>query len=253
MIASDIQLRDLLERLTHNERRTQALESLLLHEARFGGPTHETPTPGGVDTPRPPIKPKKPVAHADIIVASLDDAIWSVSPDGSQVYHIAGGVERVFGRPAADFLARPGLWFDIAQDADRTVLRDAFHRLPQTDALDIEVAIRVGTGLPRWVNLRGRLVRGADGVPIRVDGIATDVSERVKTERTGLAILAALGPRTGAELLNAAAEQLAKGLDVRAAVIAATHPDPGTVLTLAAWGGRPSSESHSRSLRTPRL
>jgi signal transduction histidine kinase/PAS domain-containing protein len=236
MIASELQLRELVERLSHNERRTQALESLLLHEARFGGPAHETPTPGGEQTPLPPLKARKPTGRAEQIVASLDDVLWSASPDGSKVEYMAGGVERVFGRPAADFLARPGLLFDIAHDSDRDSLHETFRHLPRTGSFEIAYAVRTGLGSPRWVNLRGRLVNGIDGAPSRVDGIATDITAKVKTDRTGLSILTALGPRTGAELLNAAVEQLAIGLDVRAAVIAAAHPaDPRTVLTLAAW------------------
>lgn len=236
MIAAELQLRELVERLSHNERRTQALESLLLHEARFGGPSHETPTPGSADTPLPPLKVRKATGRAEQIAASLEDVLWSASPDGSEVEYMAGGSERVFGRPAADFLARRGLLFDIAHDSDRDSLREAFRHLPRTGSFEIAYAIRAGTGSPRWVNLRGRLVNGIDGAPSRVDGIATDISAKVKPDRAGLSILTALGPRTGAELLNAAVEQLAIGLDLRAAVIAAAHPaDPRTVLTLAAW------------------
>lgn len=249
MIASDLQLRELVERLSHNERRTQALESLLLHEERFGVPVHETPTP--VDTPRPLNKLKKTAAsHAEIVpsavVASLDDAIWSVSPDGTQVYHLAGGVERTFGRPASDFLVRPRLWFDIADDTDRNALSESFRNLPQTEAFELDYAIRTGSGSLRWVKSRGRLIRGHDGTPLRVDGIALDITARVKTEHTGLAILEAIGPRTGADLLHAAVEHLAKGFDAKAAVIAAAHPaDPRTVLSLAAWIDGRQAESFS--------
>ena len=204
-------------------------------------PTNETPTVMGVETPWPKNKLRKATtAHPGIVpenvVASLDDAIWSVSPDGSRVYHLAGGVDRTFGRPAGDFFARPSLWFDIAADGDRAALRDAFHQLPHTGAFHLEYAIKARSGSLRWVNARGRLIRAADGTPISVDGITTDSTVRTKTERTGLAMLEAIGPRIGADLLNSAVEHLAKGFDARAAVIAAAHPaDHRVVQSLAAW------------------
>jgi signal transduction histidine kinase len=220
------------------ERRVQTLETLM----RVGAPLHETPTPGGVDTPRHKFK-RAAATHSEIIpsavVSSLDEAIWSVSPDGSQVHHMAGGVERTFGRSAIDFFSRPGFWFDIAAEHDRETLRDAFHHLAHTDAFQIEYAVKAAGGSLRWVHSRGRLIRSNDGTPLRVDGIT---SVRSRSEHAGLAILEAIGPRTGADLLNAAVEHLANGFDARAAIIASAHAaEPHAARTLAAWiDGRPA-------------
>ena len=54
-ITLDILRIELLDRMARTERRTQALESLLLRDGGFASPTaplYETPTPTGVETPR---------------------------------------------------------------------------------------------------------------------------------------------------------------------------------------------------------
>ena len=242
----DILRSELLDRLSQTEQRTQALEAMLLLERepfRKSAPLHETPTPTGNETPRRPLKLAKPLELSPrtesvpaAVIASLDDAIWSTTPDGERVYVLAGGVERTFGRPAQDFLERPGLWFDIVPEDDRASLRAAFRQLTHTGQFQIEHAIKTPSGAARWVASRAKLVRSDNGLPLRVDGITTDVSARTRTERTGLAILEAIGPLTGQSFLEAAVEQLAKGFNSRAAVVAIPDPvEPHAAHTVAAW------------------
>jgi signal transduction histidine kinase/PAS domain-containing protein len=242
MTTSNLQLRELVERLSQNEQRTQALEAMLLHEARYSAPLHETPTQAGIDTPWPLHKPKKipPAPQADAlssaIIASLDEVIWSTSPDGMQVYHLAGGVERTFGRPAAEILTRPGLWFELAAEPDRPSVREAYHQLAATGGFQLEYAVKTAAGSLRSVVSRGRLIRADDGTPLRVDGITTDSTTQNRTAQVALAILESLGSRTGSQFLTAAVEQLAKGFHSRAALIAVYDAvDPNALRTASAW------------------
>ena len=248
MNASDLPLdalrRELFDRLARTEQRTQALESMLLHEAhpfaRHIAPLHETPTPAGVETPRPRAKRAIPAPQADTIpaavIASLEDAIWSTSPDGDRVYHLFGGVERTYGRTAREFQERPGLWFESVPVEDRPALQDAFRQLPITGSFQLEHATKLPGGALRWVLTRGRLVRSEEGLPLRVDGITTNVTTRTKTERAGLALFEAIGPLSGVPFLEAAVEHLAKAFVARAAVVAIPDPvDPHIARTVATW------------------
>ncbi|HEY3788969.1 MAG TPA: ATP-binding protein, partial [Urbifossiella sp.] len=118
------------------------------------------------------------------VIGSLDEAIWSTSPDGKQFYLLTGGVESTFARPAQDFFDRPGLWFDLILESERAALQDAFREIIHTEHFLLNYAIRTPTGEARHLMSRGRLVRSADGEPLRVDGITRIIpeNERIASE-----------------------------------------------------------------------
>ncbi|MDB5312491.1 MAG: Blue-light-activated protein [Gemmataceae bacterium] len=257
-------LRETLDRLDRQERRTASLEAVLLHSAPPTGHTADTPTVGHetpLPLPRPPKRPGGPFRPATAdgrdapgrptrsrgavpaeVLASLEDVIWSISPDGELVFSLAGGVERTFGRAANEFIERPGLWLEVVPDDDRTALRTALRHLPATDGFTLEHRVETPAGSVRWVVTRGRLVRGPDGHPVRVDGITTDTTARARTERAGLTALEAIGPATGADFVARVVEQLATVFDARAAVVAVPAPaDLAEARTAAVWiDGRPA-------------
>ena len=185
MTTSDLPLevlrRELTERLFQAEQRTRALESIVMRGEELAArrPLHETPTPGSVETPRPVprSKPQAVELRSDAVlsavVASLDDAIWSASPDGDRVYVLTGGVEATLGRPATEFLEDPDLWLGIVAMADRDAVRAAFQELPHTGRFDIAYDIRLPSGSVRRVASRGKLIRSQDSQPLRVDGITS--------------------------------------------------------------------------------
>jgi signal transduction histidine kinase len=185
MTASDLPLevlrRELTERLFQAEQRTRALESIVMRGEELAArrPLHETPTPGSVETPRPAPRPKQQPAELrsdavlSAVIASLDDVIWSASPDGDRVYVLTGGVEATHGRPAAEFLEHQDLWLGIVAAADREAVRAAFLQLPQTGRFHIDYDIQLPTGSMRRVTSRGKLIRSQDGQPLRVDGITS--------------------------------------------------------------------------------
>ncbi len=121
-----------------------------------------TPTPG---TPRA-------VVTADAVLSGLDHVVWSVSPDGSLVYLIAGPVERLLGHPAEYYLDKPNGWLGAVPDDECVTLRDSFASLLEVGSFVLE-----HTASGRRVVSRGRLVRRADGLPLRVDGTTTELTE----------------------------------------------------------------------------
>jgi signal transduction histidine kinase len=157
-----------------------------------GGPPADTrthaalPTPSTIphavprvprDAPTPPPAgrlPHRAVIDANAVLPSLDHVVWSVSPDGSLVFLIAGAVERVLGLPAEYFVDRPGAWTKVVPGPERPALLRAFRRVAETNGFVVEHAIRVG-GVSRRVVTRAKLVRRPDGGPLRVDGTTTEV------------------------------------------------------------------------------
>src|SRR5262249_16728660 len=154
-------------------------------------PVAETPAPRGSETPitlwpkreaaeervpRPTREPS-PIPAAvspQTVLASLDDVVWSVSPDGQFVFFVGGAVERPYGLTDHELHGSRGRWLDAVPAEDRERLRAALARLSDTDCFTQEHRILHMAGGFRWVFTRGKLVRDRDGRPLRVDGTTTD-------------------------------------------------------------------------------
>jgi signal transduction histidine kinase len=183
----------------------------------------------------PPAPPELLAGFPLEVLSSVDQIIWSVSPDGHLMFLLAGAVERTYGCPPAHFLNRPGRWLEAVPGDDRAALRAALRHLPATDQFTLEHRVETPVGTARWVVTRGQLVRDRDGRPIRVDGSTHDVTARAETDRAGLGVFEALGSVTGAEFVSQAVYRLATTFGSRAAVVAIPDPlHPALARTVAA-------------------
>jgi len=115
------------------------------------------------------------------IIDSLPDVLWSMAlPERSMIY-VGPAASEVFGRPADDFLAEPGLWMDIVHSDDRSALNAAWRMLVEEGrSFDVDYRVQRPDGSLRWVNARAHVVRDAAGKPERVDGVARDITEQVE-------------------------------------------------------------------------
>ncbi|CAN5683141.1 hypothetical protein BH23GEM10_BH23GEM10_02730 [soil metagenome] len=80
-------------------------------------------------------------------------------------------------------------WLSLVHEDDRDAARDMARHIATMHEGDVEFEYRVaGTGPPRWVTMRGRVVADAHGMPQRVVGVAVDTTERkeAELEREGL-------------------------------------------------------------------
>ena len=114
----------------------------------------------------------------DSILGSLDDVVWSSTPDGSQVLYMNPAAERIYGRPVADFLARKNLLQETVHPEDAAALAAAREDLSRTGELALEHRIVRPDGTVRWLRERAHLVTDAAGQPLRLDGISTDITDR---------------------------------------------------------------------------
>ena len=81
-------------------------------------------------------------------------------------------------------VSTPADWFDRVHGDDRVGLENAFraHLCGETPYLEFEFRITNGAGEMQWVLCRGVAVRDGSGVPTRVAGSLTDISERKEAE-----------------------------------------------------------------------
>lgn len=250
---------------------------LRLEAALFDAPTmlanpvHQTPNQRTADTPlllrQPPkreaveerarAKPEfaSPSAAAAVspvaVLGSLDDVVWSVSPDGQFVLLAGGAVERLYGLTPHALEAGRGVWLDALPSEDRDRLRAALARLPDADTFSLEHRIAHTGGTHRWAVSRGKLVRDRDGRPRRVDGITSDVTRKAQAREAVLAVLESCGPATGGEFLTKLTQNLCAACGWRTAVVVEPHPQaPGDALVAVGWVDGHSADPFAVPART---
>ena len=112
------------------------------------------------------------------VLESIDNVVWSISADGSELLYLNPAAERVYGRAVAEFFADHSLWWRIVHADDRQRVQDSLNELIEKKSLTLEYRIVRPDGTHRWLEDHARLIRSADGSTLRIDGVANDVSER---------------------------------------------------------------------------
>jgi diguanylate cyclase (GGDEF)-like protein/PAS domain S-box-containing protein len=135
------------------------------------------------------------------IMETLPDVLWSATLDGERLHYVSPAARQVLGHDASALESSPGLWFEVIHPKDKPAVLAALRAATTGESFDIEYRIVRPDGSVRWLNVRGRLVRGADGAPQRIDGIARDMTEQV-AQRKRVARLARIRELTSA--VNAA-------------------------------------------------
>jgi two-component system cell cycle sensor histidine kinase/response regulator CckA len=132
---------------------------------------------------------------------NITDVFWMTSPDFSLILYVSPGYERIWGRSSESLVAHPEQWSEAILPEDRDRVDGVFATLME-NAPEVSVEYRVARpdGSVRWVYDRGFQVRDAAGTLIRLAGIASDVTERkksdeaLKQQQTELRILFDLTP-----------------------------------------------------------
>ena len=111
------------------------------------------------------------------------DVFWTASADQQTIQFQSAAFEAVWGQPLAGFdRAR---WLASIVTKDRKLASGTFARL---GVVDDEVTaiyrIRRPDGTIRHIKDRGIVVRDANGKPVSVAGIATDISPRIEIEQS---------------------------------------------------------------------
>lgn len=121
-------------------------------------------------------------ARLDGILASLTDAVWSVSLAPMEVSYANAAAEAVYGRPLAEFVSRPGLVLDAVHPDDRARVTAAWADAAKGGLLDLEHRVVTPAGDVRWIHVRARGVRGDDDRVVRIDGISRNITRRRHAE-----------------------------------------------------------------------
>ena len=129
------------------------------------------------------------------ILDAIPMVVWSISPAHEMLFmNPAAGI--TYGRPLAEFFADRALWLSIVHPDDQPSVTQWLAQVLTADAVTLQYRIVRPDGEVRWLEDQARTVRDADGRLVRLDGVASDISERrLRDER--IEYLANFDPLTG--------------------------------------------------------
>ncbi|MDX2212341.1 MAG: PAS domain S-box protein [Oculatellaceae cyanobacterium bins.114] len=116
------------------------------------------------------------------ILQSVDDVVWSLSPDNTTVYYISPAAEQIYGYPITAFYQNPNLWSEVVHPQDQLEVRSSVPNLFQTGLLSMEYRIVRSDETTRWLYHRSWLIRDNSGKATRIDSIITDITDRKLVE-----------------------------------------------------------------------
>ncbi|NJN76696.1 MAG: EAL domain-containing protein, partial [Synechococcaceae cyanobacterium RL_1_2] len=114
---------------------------------------------------------------------SLDDIVWAISTESKELLYANPAVERISGYPLEDLLHDKQLWIDVVHPDDRPQVNIVSENLAKHNiSKDLEYRIIRSDGSIRWLRDRARVIYDDQGKAIRIDGIATDITDRKRME-----------------------------------------------------------------------
>ena len=116
------------------------------------------------------------------ILNSMEDLVWSVNPDTGEVIYMNPAVERVYQRSKAEFSRHRNLWLEVVHPKDRPRVQEHYLRMSRTGSQDLEYRIVQPSGEVRWLRDRANIIYNPAGKPLRIDGIATDITRSKQAE-----------------------------------------------------------------------
>lgn len=116
------------------------------------------------------------------VVESLSEVVWAADLTGERPPWVGGAVEAVYGVSPEAFRARPDLWREAVHPEDRP-LADARERSVRQRG-EAEAVYRVvrPDGEVRWLHDRARRIDDAAGRPVRLTGVARDITAQKVAE-----------------------------------------------------------------------
>lgn len=128
--------------------------------------------------------PARP-ATKELLATLIDSAnhlVWCTSLDGSELLYANPVAARIYGRPLEELVANPDYWLDAIHADDRSSVLRSLAQLPEQDQIEQEYRIVRPDGSVVWLHDRISVVHDANGNPMYVGGIGTDISEIRESE-----------------------------------------------------------------------
>jgi PAS domain S-box-containing protein/putative nucleotidyltransferase with HDIG domain len=175
------------------------------------------------------------------------DVIWSLSLPDMSVFYISPSIEKLYGRSVEEFVKNPSLWQESVHPDDRHLTAKTFEQLFKKGKAERECRIVRPDGSIVWVSDKSQLIYDDKHVPVRIEGIASDITSRKEAEESlkkRLAELEAIYTISAAlrtaetmdEMLTLLLAEILRVLDATAGAICLHHPANGKLRFAASQG-----------------
>lgn len=116
------------------------------------------------------------------LAEATDQVFWFTALDRWRILYVSPAFERIWGFPAEDLYANPGLWMEPIHPEDRLVVKRAYAACAKGRRRDFQVDFRLRhpDGSIRWILDHGAGIRNGEGEIYRISGIARDITQRRK-------------------------------------------------------------------------
>ena len=112
----------------------------------------------------------------DSILGSLDNVVWSITPDTYETIYLNPAAEKLYGHLVADFIADSNLWFQTVHPDDRDRLGACMPEILEKGVLDIEYRIVRPDGEMRWIHDHIHAIFDKKGKAVSLNGLGTDIT-----------------------------------------------------------------------------
>ena len=116
------------------------------------------------------------------LLEALNDALISVDYQTGEILHLNQATADLFGRPLEDLYAQPRFWEDAIHPEDRHLVATLKTDLLTADRKTLEYRIIRPDGSLRWLMDQAKLIRDEDDLPLRIDCLVSDITQRVETQ-----------------------------------------------------------------------
>ncbi|OWY67550.1 response regulator receiver protein [cyanobacterium TDX16] len=122
-------------------------------------------------------------ARLESILNSLEEVVWSVSAQNPALIYLNPAAQKVYGIPTTEFFKNPKLWMEVVHPEDRERVEKGTQILQSQGSHSSEYRIVRADGEVRWLCARAHLISDSTGIPLRIDGIISDITERKRIEQ----------------------------------------------------------------------
>ncbi len=114
------------------------------------------------------------------LAENINQVFWFRDISPQQIRYISPAFERIWGVPVQNLYENPHLWTNMIHPDDRGLIENVFLSCARGECVDFEVEYRIiaADGEIHWICDRGAVIYDEDGKPVRLSGIAEDISPR---------------------------------------------------------------------------
>lgn len=120
------------------------------------------------------------------VVSSIDDVIWSIDLIANKISFISPSVSKLVGFDAADFYNGKQSLFRFVNPTYIKMLQNSNHNLQNSNQKQGDAIFKLSFHDPntnKYVRSQAKLVLNKDNVPMRIDGLSSDVTDLVLAEQ----------------------------------------------------------------------